>query len=59
MVPGMAGQVLTVQDGAKVPGPLKIDIFRFDSLDVIYLNEKGEVINTKIPNMLVTKCTCG
>ncbi|KAF8359780.1 daf-7, partial [Pristionchus pacificus] len=31
----------------------------FDSLDVIYLNEKGEVINTKIPNMLVTKCTCG
>ncbi|GMR43336.1 hypothetical protein PMAYCL1PPCAC_13531, partial [Pristionchus mayeri] len=31
----------------------------YDSLDVIYLNDKAEVITTKIPNMLVTKCSCG
>ncbi|GMS90078.1 hypothetical protein PENTCL1PPCAC_12253, partial [Pristionchus entomophagus] len=31
----------------------------YDGLDVIYLNDKGEVITTKIPNMLVTKCSCG
>ncbi|GMT19941.1 hypothetical protein PFISCL1PPCAC_11238, partial [Pristionchus fissidentatus] len=31
----------------------------YDPLDVIYLNDKNEVITTKIPNMLVTKCTCG